>query len=46
MSSSHGDILMTTYSSWAQVMEQAGSSQQGLGPTPEARMASSCIVRC
>ena len=27
------------------VMEQAGSSQQGLGPTPEARMASSCIVR-
>lgn len=27
------------------VMEQAGSSQQALGPTPEARLASQCIAR-
>eukprot|EP00435_Cladocopium_sp_Y103_P025447 s2988_g6.t1 len=27
------------------VMEQAGSSQQGLGPTPEARLASECLAR-
>lgn len=27
------------------VMEEAGSSQQGLGPTPEARLASQCIAR-
>ncbi|CAK9033561.1 unnamed protein product [Durusdinium trenchii] len=26
------------------VMEQAGSSQQGIGPTPEARTASSCLA--
>jgi len=26
-------------------MEEAGSSQQGLGPTPEARLASQCIAR-
>ena len=28
-----------------EVMEEAGSSQQGLGPTPEARLASQCIAR-
>ena len=27
-----------------QVMEQAGNSQQGLGPTPEARLASECLA--